>query len=239
MFMAAVGYRPDLAVTVHRDQDQERPLYGALEKGCRYIEFDVHLKGGELLVGHDAGEVGKTFESTYLEPLSKLAAVHALEGEFTLIVDVKTKAKETFAAIQGRLAGYAAVLTQYDREAGLVKKSIRIIISGNRDKKAITEANPRLAFYDGRLGDLSKRIDSNVMPLVSDKWAKIVKHKRSLVTDIADRVELAAEAGIAFRPWAMPEQERVWIALAPLVEWGFVYNTDRPGDLVAFLTSTL
>jgi hypothetical protein len=252
-------YRADFPVTVHRDQDQVNPLYGALEKGCQYIEFDVHLEGESLLVGHDAGSSDQTLESVYLKPLQELDRLGSLDGEFTLIVDVKTKAEETFAAIQETLAKYGSMLTSYDEGTGLVKRHVRVIISGNRDKGAIAEARPRLAFYDGRIEDFSSPIDPCFMPIVSEKWGKIFQRRTgswlpafefiyrwlpSWLNDssiaegpIKDAVDAAQKAGVVFRPWAMPEDEHTWHLLAQFKERGFVYNTDIPDSLVHFLKS--
>lgn len=242
-------YIPNLAITVHRDQDQEMPLYGALEKECRYIEFDLHLvEDGELLVGHDKGERNKTIESVYLNPLRDLNDAGSLGGEFNLIVDIKTKAEETFSALQNVLKKYLPMLTTYHEDVGLIQRKVRVIISGNRDKAAIAEARPRLAFYDGRIDDLSGLLDSCFMPLISEKWEKVLQSKKgyspsavcgidpenSIGEIIKDKVTTAAQAGIAFRPWAMPEEEHTWRLLADLKELGFVYNTDYPDRLVKF-----
>jgi hypothetical protein len=250
-------YVPNQAITVHRDQDQKVPLYGALEKGCKYIEFDLHLaENGELLVGHDKGERDKTIESVYLNPLYNLNQAGFLGGEFNLIVDIKTKAKETFSALQKVLKKYSSMLTTYHEDTGLIQRKVKVIISGNRDKAAIAKARPRLAFYDGRIDDLSGSLDPSFMPLISEKWEKVLHPQlgywslmgmgyyvidldNSIREIIKDKVNTAARAGIAFRPWAMPEKEHTWRLLADLREQGFVYNTDYPDRLVKFFRTSL
>lgn len=250
--MIKTCYFPSLPITVHKDQDQEKPLYGALEKGCKYIEFDLHLaENGDLLVGHDEGAKGKTLENIYLNPLLALNNAGSLGGEFNLIVDVKTKAEETFVAIKNLLEKYSSMLTMYYEGTGLIQRQIKVIISGNRDKAAIEKARPRLAFYDGRIGDLCGSLDSRFMPLISENWNKILLPRPrmadgcssaahlidlddSIKTTIEDKVTTVAQAGVVFRPWAMPEEEHTWQLLAHLRERGFVYNTDYPERLVNF-----
>lgn len=244
--MAVSGYTPRLPVTVHRDQDQKNPLFGALETGCEFIEFDVHLVKGQLLVGHDAGDPTKTMEAIYMDPLAKLSQEGELHGQFSLIVDIKTEAGETFARIQKVLMNYVPMLTSFDGTV-LERRHVQVIISGNRDRKAIEAARPRLAFYDGRLSDFKSPIDPMLMPLLSDKYLKVVgkiaflksvlRIPPTMHSYVTPMLEAAVEAGIRFRMWAVPDLEGVWDKLRSLEHDGtYVYNTDTPAELAAYLT---
>src|SRR5262245_15206108 len=84
----------------HNDQENARPLAGALELSFCSVEVDVHLVGDQLLVGHDPEQLdpARTLEAIYLDPLA--ASPHAV----ILMLDVKTEALPTWEAIDRRLA---------------------------------------------------------------------------------------------------------------------------------------
>src|SRR5690606_7390192 len=58
----------------HNDYEHARPLLDALEHGFCGIEADIHLRNGELLVGHDPEDLApeRTLEKLYLRPLNDL-----------------------------------------------------------------------------------------------------------------------------------------------------------------------
>lgn len=242
MAVAAAEYNPRLPMTVHRDQDQVRPLYGALELGAQSIECDVHvMPSGAVLVGHDRGDEAKTLEAEYLRPLTRLFSTKRVVREFTLLIDVKTEASSSFTKIHSILTKYSDFLTSFDPKAGLQVRQLRIIISGNRDKSAIKETMPRIAFYDGRSEDITADMDPTFMPMVSDKWSKVMKSwfgcfaccrctesPGNIRRHLVPKVDAVAHVGITFRTWAMPENEETWELLKPLSTRGFVYNTDVP-----------
>src|SRR5688500_7374532 len=80
----------------HNDYERARPLFDAIEHGACSIEADVHLVEGSLLLAHEPEDVTpeKTLEALYLEPLA------TVEGELTLLVDVKSEAESTYAALR-------------------------------------------------------------------------------------------------------------------------------------------
>lgn len=254
-------YKPSLPVTVHRDQDQPRPLWGALEAGCEFIEMDVHLVEGEIVVGHDEGQSNRSFRAIYLDPLQQLAERGALEGQFSLLVDFKTEATSTFKALESILKDYASILTSFDGEM-LHRRQVQIIITGNRDREAIKAQIPRTAFLDGRLEDFQSDIDPYLTPMISDKWSKILGRDSRLFqySEVAQKylcrrrraptyerdaaqidsyLEQAQGYGIRFRAWAVPENFRLWGALAEKCSRHYVYNTDNPEQLCSFLSDSV
>src|SRR5439155_5015135 len=101
----------------HNDYLHPRPLFDALDQGFCSVEADVFLVDGNLLVGHSAVELkpDRTLESLYLDPLRD--RVRANRGKvsrdgppFWLLVDVKSEAKSTYAALHDVLSRYADLL---------------------------------------------------------------------------------------------------------------------------------
>jgi hypothetical protein len=186
----------------HNDQKNERPLLGALELGFCSVEVDVHLAGDQLLVGHDPEDLSpeKTLEALYLEPLA------AARRPMFLMIDVKTEAVPTWAAIEQRLARYDL-------------SGVEVLISGNVAREEITGASPRRASIDGRVADLEAGVDAALFPLISDKWidhftwvggveAQPPDQKRKL----AELVERAHAAGHKLRFWQTGDRTEIWRA---------------------------
>lgn len=73
----------------HNDYVRARPLLEAWERGFRFVEADVFLVDGILLVAHDRKDVSpeRTLTKLYLEPLSKLDMRD--RAPFWLMVDIK------------------------------------------------------------------------------------------------------------------------------------------------------
>jgi hypothetical protein len=55
----------------HNDYRRKRPLQDALTNGFRYVEADIYLRKGKLIVAHILPCIKKnrTLESMYLQPL--------------------------------------------------------------------------------------------------------------------------------------------------------------------------
>ena len=101
---------PLIHAHAHNDYEHKRPLFEALENGFCSVEADVFLVDGKLLVGHTVSSLRpeRTLESLYLDPLRERATANGgkiYPGGPTifLLVDVKTKAKDTCGS--GRLLG--------------------------------------------------------------------------------------------------------------------------------------
>jgi hypothetical protein len=90
----------------HNDYEHARPLLDALEQGFFSVEADIHLVDGKLLVAHDRAGVRpeRTLEALYLEPLARRVKenggqVYPGGRGFVLLVDIKTEAESTYAAL--------------------------------------------------------------------------------------------------------------------------------------------
>jgi glycerophosphoryl diester phosphodiesterase len=234
----------------HNDYEHDRPLYDALDHGFTSVEADVHLVDGELLVAHDPDDVEEdlTLRSLYLDPLRERVSknggrIYAGGPQFTLLIDIKTDAEETYTALRRVLEEYEAMLTVFGPD-GQKDGAIIVIISGNRAREAMAGETVRYTGYDGRLDDLESGAPSTFIPLISDKWTAhfmwqgtgpMPESERQKLRDI---VETAHAQGQRVRFWATPDdrsqaRQAVW---RELVAAGVdLINTDDLEGLQQFL----
>lgn len=233
----------------HNDYEHPRPLLDALDNGFCSVEADIHLVGGKLLIAHDQKDArpDRTLQSLYLEPLRQRARKNAgriyAKGpvSITLLIDLKTDATPTYAALRKLLAEYSDILTEF-RPNGTTPRAVTAILSGARP--SITELSaesPRYAAYDGRLTDLDKSISPHVMPLVSQDWSSISTWRGEANTPISpeerkrvrETVAKAHQQGYRIRFWATPDTPTSWQLMRDL-QIDFV-NTDNLVGLRQYL----
>lgn len=230
----------------HNDYAHARPLLDALDHGFLSVEADIHLVEGDLLVAHDRFQVQpqRTLRALYLDPLHERVVAHGghvyagSDAALLLLIDIKSEAAETCAALHKQLAGYQDMLTSYDDD-GTHAKAVTVVISGNRPVEALTKQTVRYAAYDGRLNELGRDIPPSLMPLVSDNWrrqfrwngvgAQPAKEQQKL----RDLVTKTHEEGRRLRFWGTPDNAAVWQVL---YDAGVdLINTDDLDGLAAFL----
>ena len=160
----------------HNDYEHARPLHDALARGFGSVEADIWLVEGALLVAHDrkALRPERTLQVLYLDPLRE--RVRAAGGRvqpgrdgFTLLVDVKSAAGPTYAALHAVLAGYAELLTEF-RGGVTTPRAVTVIISGNRDEAALRAQVVRFAALDGRKTHLDSDAPADLVPWISENW---------------------------------------------------------------------
>ena len=234
----------------HNDYEHDRPLYDALDHGFASVETDVHLVDGKLLVAHDPEDVQQdlTLQSLYLDPLRERVrqnggSVYPDGAQVTLLIDVKTGAEGTYAALHQVLAEYEDILTTFGPD-GRKDGAIVVIISGNRARDDMASDPIRYAAYDGRLEDLDSDAPAIFIPLISDKWTSnfmwmgtgdMPESERQKLREI---VETAHAQGQRVRFWNTPDKrtqarEAVW---RELVSAGVdLINTDDLEGLQQFL----
>jgi len=247
---APTGAVPLERAHAHNDYEHEHPLYDALDHGFTSVETDVHLVDGELLVAHDTEDLQEdvTLQSLYLDPLRERVSqnggrVYPDGPQFTLLIDVKTGAEGTYAALRQVLAEYEDILTTFGPD-GQKDGAIVVIISGNRARDDMASDPVRYAAYDGRLEDLDSDAPAAFIPLISDKWTSnfmwmgtgdMPESERQKLQEI---VETAHAQGQRVRFWNTPDKrtqarEAVW---RELVSAGVdLINTDDLEGLQQFL----
>src|SRR5262249_53171070 len=128
----------------HNDYEHKRPLFDALEHGFCSVEADIYLSGDQLLIGHERKDLRpeRTLEKLYLDPLR--VRIKANEGRvyrggpgFYLLIDVKTEARSTCAALHKVLARYDDILS-VSRDGKFEPRAVTVVVSGNCDREGIT-----------------------------------------------------------------------------------------------------
>jgi hypothetical protein len=238
---------PLVRAHAHNDYEHGRPLLDALDRGFCSVEADIHLVESRLLVAHDrsGARADRTLERLYLDPLAERVRRHGGRvypggSLFTLLIDFKTGADETYVALRSVLDRYASMLTEF---AGPVVRTnaVTVVISGNRPFGLMSVESRRLAALDGRLKDLAGEAPVSLIPLVSDNWAMQFtwRGEGTLPVKEAERlrglVQQAHRQGRRLRFWALPDKPAAWqVAYDAGVD---LINTDRLAELAAFLRS--
>jgi hypothetical protein len=229
----------------HNDYEHKRPLLDALEQGFCSVEADVYLVGEELLVAHTRRDLKpeRTLEKLYLIPLKE--RVQANGGRvyrdvptFYLMIDVKTEAKATYAAVDKVLGRYGDMLS-VTRDGKFQSGAVTVVLSGNRDQETIKRQKVRYAGIDGRPADLDSEAPPHQMPWISTSWGSVFRWKGDGPMPAAERDKLknfvakAHRHGRKVRFWATPEKPELWKEmLAADVD---LINTDRLVELRRFL----
>jgi len=229
----------------HNDYEHVHPLWDALEQGFTSVEADIYLVDGQLLVAHELKDVKpeRTLRKLYLQPLRELIAknhgsVYPNGARVTLLIDVKTEAEPTYAALKPVLKEFAGMLTRFSKSK-IETNAITVILSGNRPRETLLDEPDRLASYDGRLSDLSKGLPVSFMPLVSDSFAAAFPSAKSGRLSASDRrafensIKQAHQEGRAIRFWATMDDRATWKMLRD-AGVDFI-NTDDLAGLAAFL----
>lgn len=220
--------KPLLRAHAHNDYEHPHPLIDALDQGFCSVEADVHLIAGRLLVGHDPRDLSpqKTLQSLYLDPLKKRVMenggrVYKGGPTVTLMIDVKSDAATTYAAIKEALKPYDTLLTVF-RGDKVEPGAITIIISGNRDRATMAREDVRYAALDGGMNDLTADPSPSaaLVPWVSGPWDKQFKWKGegamsdAELTKLKSLVEKAHAQKRIIRFWAIPDNETAWKVLS-------------------------
>lgn len=232
----------------HNDYEHERPLYDALAQGFTSVEADLHLIEGELYVAHDHPKslsADRTLAALYLQPLLEISKTNngyiypGYEEPFYLMIDIKTDAEETYAVLKRQLEGYAPLLRIYEADQLVSEGPVAVFLSGNRPINTVRTETRRLVALDGRPEDLNQGFSAELMPVVSQRYGKILqwqgkgkipKKQWKKLKQLADAAE---REGKKLRLWASPEDPEVWETL--LKAGADLINTDELAALRKFL----
>lgn len=230
----------------HNDYEQKRPFFDAADRGFGSIEADIYLVDGKLLVAHNRADVKpeRTLAALYLEPLRAAAQRHGgrvyRDGPagVILLVDIKSEAGATYAALQAELTRYADMLTVF-RGATREERAVTVIISGNRATKDLAAQTERYAAVDGRGEDLKNNPPATLVPLVSENWNTVFSWRwqgempAEQKEKLTQWVRQAHAQGRLVRFWNTPDRPEVWRLLrAAGVD---LIGTDHLAELQAFL----
>ena len=229
----------------HNDYAHPRPLLDALQQGFCSIEADIYLIDGQLLVAHDLKDAqpARTLQALYLDPLRRQVLAHGGRvypggPVLTLLVDVKSEAVTTHAALDRVLQGYPEILTSY-RDGKVEPGAVSILISGNRARAESAAQQLRYAAIDGRLEDLEANPSPALVPWISADWATLFKWRWTGEMPAGIRISLEQlttrvhSQGRQLRFWNTPDRPEVWRELqAAGVDW---IGTDDLAGLAKFL----
>ena len=243
--LAQTPATPLLQAHAHNDYEHARPLLDALDHGFCSVEADIYLVAGQLLVAHDRDKVSpeRTLQALYLDPL--MDRVKRNDGrvfrggpEFTLLIDIKSDAETTYAALREVLKRYDGMLTVFRADA-TEPKAVTVILTGNRPRSTLAAEMVRYAALDGRLPDLDKTESVHFMPLISDSWSQHFKWRGTGPLPEEQKMKLeglvkkAHQQGRRIRFWAAPDDTAAWMLFH---EAGVdLINTDDLGGLQEFL----
>lgn len=233
----------------HNDYWHRRPLLDALDNGFTYVEADVYLKHGKLIVTHILPyfKNKRTLEELYLKPLLKFVTDHDCKtGDacppLTLMIDVKTDADKTYKAIASLLEKYRSILSSY-QNGETVLRNVSVVITGHKPYNLFTGNEDRLAFLDQDLKQAGKDSSANIYQVASCKYSNLVKWKGKGTISETDiqRLEyfvaLAHKNGRKVRLWGSPDKRKVWSELLKCnVD---LINTDKINTLRSFLISEM
>lgn len=221
--------QPRAAVFAHNDYEKPNPLHAAYQLQVEYIEVDIFLVENNLLVGHTQQELkpSRTLDSLYLIPLLHYVKQHG-DQTLALVIDFKTGGK-TANVLAEKLQQYPALLKA---------KHLKFIISGSVPDRERWPELPDFLHIDGRPGipytqEQLKRVAliSRALPV---RWGTEGLDENAKDTLIKIRDEVHGK-GKPLRFWATPDHADAWKQLIGLgVD---VINTDRPADVVSFLSS--
>jgi hypothetical protein len=231
----------------HNDYEHRRPLLDALAQGFCSVEADIYLVEGQLLVAHDRENVSteRTLQALYLDPLRERIKknggnVFPNGPQFTLLIDIKSEAESTYAALRDVLRRYADLLTLFRSNATEIR-AVTVILSGNRPQATVTAEPLRYAAIDGRLPDLDGAASPHLIPLISDNWSThfqwrgvgpLPVQEKQVLQRIVTRTH---QQGRRLRFWGAPDQPAGW---RELKEAGVdLINTDDLAGLRQFLSS--
>ena len=236
---------PLIHAHAHNDYEHTRPLLDALGHGFCSVEADVWLVDGKLLVAHDRSQVKpeRTLEALYLDPLRERVKrnggrVYRNGPACSLLVDVKSDAEKTYAALRDVLRRYADMLTEFN-DGAVKTNAITVIISGNRARETMAAEKVRYAAYDGRLSDLDAPDPQHLVAWVSDNWRSrfhwigggpMPDDEKRKLKEIVDG---AHRQGRRVRFWNAPDKAAFW---KELLDAGVdLLNADDLAGLEKFL----
>jgi len=225
----------------HNDYEHTLALWNALQHGFMSVEADVWLLNGKLYVKHFKPknlEKTPTLDSLYLQPLSSIISKRKgriypeNQHPFYLMIDIKHEGIATYDALKKICEPYLSILKGEN-------PPLKIFLSGARPIEQMLADKNLYMGIDGRPDDLGKGYSASVMPVISQRYAKIVKWKgKSPISPeefqvLKNLADACHKEGKKLRLWASPETELAW---ETLLDAGIdLLNTDMLEKMDRFL----
>lgn len=228
-------------IFAHNDYVRQQPFFTAYLLGAGYIEADVFLHDGRLMVAHEEHEISsdRTLEELYLEPLLEVVnrfggrVYDAAEKErvLTLMIDLKSEGTPTLDSIVALLDRYRPLIAS---------PTLRFLISGNVPDPRTWDRYPPYLAFDGRPGIRYTRRQLQRVGMISTSFPRHVQWdgKQSLTSE-QKRTMLALlndahSKGKPLRFWATPDFPEAWRTLMDMKM--DVIVTDKVELLASFLS---
>ncbi len=229
-------------IHAHNDYEKPHPFTDAYEQRADFIEADVFLVNGKLVVAHSRQQIDttKTLESLYLNPIVKLFETYKghvspqRDYSFSLVIDVKDEFEKVLPRLIELLQPNLAVFHR-----GISPGAVRIIISGDRPKPAELLDYPPYILFDGRPSEVYDTETLQRIALVSDSFLGYSRWDGTGTLPNTDREKLkrvirrAHDDNKPFRFWAIPDTPNAWKQLRKVgVD---IINTDKVAEATTFL----
>ncbi len=224
-------------IHAHNDYEKPRPFVDAYEQRADFIEADVFLVDGRLVVAHERQQIdtAKTLQALYLNPIVKLFEANKgyvsprRDYSFSLVIDVKDDYEKVIPKLIELLQPNLAVFHR-----GISPNAVRIIISGNRPKPAGLLDYPPYILFDGRPSEVYDAETLQRIALISDSFQGYSRWDGTGTLPDADREKLkrvirrAHDDNKPFRFWAIPDEPNAWKQLRKAgVD---IINTDKVAE---------
>lgn len=213
-------------VFAHNDYEKPRPLTNALAAQADFIEADVFVRNGKLVLAHTPKEADtstQTLENTYLRPLITLFTQYkdrvTPDKRYapTLLIDVKDRVEDVLPLLLPMLESNLAVFNR-----AISPKGVRVVISGNRPRPEHYLDQPTYLFFDGRPSELYDDETAKRVALISDNFRSYARWDG--IGDVPDDdkaklkriIKRAHDTGCPIRFWNAPDTPDAWKKLRKL-----------------------
>lgn len=224
-------------IHAHNDYAQPRPFVNAYEQRADFIEADVWLQDGKLVVSHDKPAANApTLDSLYLKPIVKLFQQYKdrpssdRDYTFSLVIDVKDNPADVLPIL---LTLLQENLPYFNRAGNA--RAVQVVISGNRPKIPTFLDYPLLQF-DGRPSEVYDDETLRRVALISDNFRSYSRWDGTgdIPDDDRDKLKRVIKRSHndnkPIRFWAIPDTPNGWKQLKKLgVD---VINTDKVTEAV-------
>jgi glycerophosphoryl diester phosphodiesterase len=213
-------------ILVQDDHRQPNPFVTAYEQKADFIEADVWLQNGKLVVSStkpQAGVTAPTLDSLYLSPIRRLFAQHNgyvspdRRYTFGLVLDVKDNQEAVLTALVDQLQQN---VTLFNRTAN--PNAVQIVISGNRPKIESFLDQSALLQFDGRPSEIYDEETLERVAMISDNFDSYSQWNGEGKLPEADQDKLkrvlkrAHSSGKSFRLSNVPNTSDAWKQLKKL-----------------------